>query len=276
VLETRKLKERELHDLLEGELSNDPTYTSNLKYYSVSESNREFVKNWLAARCTGKRVLDYCCGAGDYAIFMAEAGADSWGIDISPVSTKKAEDEAKRRNLGKRATFATMDGEATSFTNNHFDLIIESGVLHHLDLERAYSELARILKPTGEIICIEALRHNVFIHLYRKMTPHLRTAWETDHILGRAEIEMAEQYFDKVEVAKFFHLATLGAVPFRNSPAFHPLLRTLERIDSALLKAPVIKWQAWMVVFILSQPKKQRKLSGEVLPEQTETCGRRV
>jgi ubiquinone/menaquinone biosynthesis C-methylase UbiE len=259
MLEERKLKERELHDLLEGDLSNDPKYTSNLKYYSISQTNRYFVENWLTQRCAGKEVLDYCCGAGDYALLMAEVGAKSWGIDISPVSVEKAQSKAKRRNLEGRAIFATMDGEATAFPDNHFDLIVESGVLHHLDLKRAYRELARILKPGGEIICIEALRHNVFIHLYRKLTPHLRTAWETDHILGRTEITMAEKYFNKVQVAKFFHLATIGAVPFRHSRVFHPLLQVLEGVDSTLLRCPAIKWQAWMVVFILSQPKKQQK-----------------
>jgi ubiquinone/menaquinone biosynthesis C-methylase UbiE len=259
MLEERKLKERELHDLLQGDLSNDPKFTSNFKYYSISQTNRHFVENWLTQRCAGKHVLDYCCGAGDYALLMAEVGAKSWGIDISPVSVERAQSEARRRNLEARTIFATMDGEATAFTDNHFDLIVESGVLHHLDLERAYRELARILKPTGEIICIEALRHNVFIHLYRKLTPHLRTAWETDHILGRTEIRMAEKYFNKVQVANFFHLATIGAVPFRNSRVFYPLLQVLEGVDSALLRCPVIKWQAWMVVFILSQPKKQQK-----------------
>jgi ubiquinone/menaquinone biosynthesis C-methylase UbiE len=91
-----------------------------------------------------------------------------------------------------------MDGEATAFTDNHFDLIVDTAVLHHVDLQRAYRELARILTPTGEITCIEAPRHNVFIQLYRKLTPHRRTAWETHHILGRREIRMAEKYFNKV------------------------------------------------------------------------------
>jgi hypothetical protein len=36
-----------------------------------------FVENWLTRRCAGKRVLDYCCGAGDYALLIAEAGGKS-------------------------------------------------------------------------------------------------------------------------------------------------------------------------------------------------------
>jgi SAM-dependent methyltransferase len=136
-------------------------------------------------------------------------------------------------------------------------------VLHHLDLDKAYRELARILKAGGEIICTEALRHNQFISVYRKLTPQLRSAWETEHILGRSEIERARRYFDRVDVARFFHLADLAAIPFRNSTVFTPLLRVLESVDGVLLRLPALRWQAWMAVFVLSHPKAPR-FSGPV------------
>jgi SAM-dependent methyltransferase len=148
-----------------------------------------------------------------------------------------------------------MDAEATEFGKSYFDLIVANGVLHHLELNRAYQELSRIVKPEGEVICTEALRHNVFINLYRKMTPHLRSPWEVEHILGRKEIEMASHYFEKVEILKFYHLFTIAAVPFRNLPMFEPVRRILQAVDSVALRIPVIQWQAWMVVFALSHPK---------------------
>ena len=68
---------------------------------------------------------------------------------------------------------------------------------------------------------------------------------------------MAYHYFNKVEALGFFHLATLTAVPFRNIPfIFNPLLNVMEFMDSLILKLPLIKWQAWQVVFVLSNPKK--------------------
>ena len=255
-LQDRKQKEREFHDRLRDEQAGDPYYTSNKKFYSTSEADKEYVKKWLAERCKGKRVLDYCCGKGDFSFWLAEAGADACGIDISPVSITNATKRVGKKRLGGKVEFHVMDAEATDFPNDSFDLAVVNGVLHHLDLEKAYLELSRILKSDGEIICTEALRHNVFIHLYRKMTPHLRSAWEVDHILGKQEIEMARQYFDKVEVARFFHLATIGATPFRNLPGFKLVKRSLEVVDSVLLKLPVVKWQAWMVVFVLSRPRK--------------------
>jgi ubiquinone/menaquinone biosynthesis C-methylase UbiE len=255
-IEDRKLKEQELHDHLRSDLANDPYYTSNKKFYSISQSNNDYVKQWIAARCPGKRVLDYCCGNGQHTFRLAEAGAEAYGIDISPASIGIASAESAHRSFPGRLQFLLMDAEATDFPDSFFDLIVVSGVLHHLDLERAYRELARILKPAGEVICTEALRHNPFIHLYRKLTPHLRSAWETKHILGRSEIRRARRYFDGVDLARFFHLADLAAIPFRNSAAFSPLLRALESVDSVLLSLPVIKWQAWMAVFVLSRPKK--------------------
>lgn len=82
----RKEKEKEFHDLLRGDLQDNPHYTSNKKFYAITQSNRDFVKNWLLQRCRGRRVLDYCCGNGDFTIWLAENGAEAYGIDISPVS----------------------------------------------------------------------------------------------------------------------------------------------------------------------------------------------
>ncbi len=252
----RKELERDLHDHLRGSGKHDPHCNSNKKFYSISRLNEDHVQAWLAQRCAGKIVLDYCCGNGQQALWLANRGAVAHGIDISPVSIENARREADQRALSGKVTFQVMDAEATGFADSFFDLIVISGVLHHLDLDRAYRELARILKPNGLIIVTEALRHNLLIHWYRKLTPHLRSAWETEHILGKEEIFSASRYFGAVRVERFFHLATLGAVPFRNLSLFVPVLNLLQAVDTALLRLPWLKWQSWMAVFVLEQPIK--------------------
>jgi hypothetical protein len=106
------------------------------------------------------------------------------------------------------------------------------------------------------VIATEALRHNPIIHRYRRRTPHLRSAWETEHILGRPEIELARRHFGEVQVLRWFHLATIAAVPFRNRRFFPRLLSSLEAADRVLLSIPGIRWQAWMAVFELAAPRK--------------------
>ena len=250
----RKQEEAEFHNKLRGLKANDPEFnylTSNRKLYSVAETSKKYFKDWLKERCKDKRVLDYGCGDGSYSFFLAQHGADVVGVDISDVSVSNCQQLALSYGLQDRATFKVMDAEALEFEENSFDLICEAGVLHHVDLQKAFSEIARVLKPGGEAICYEALGHNPLFHLYRRLTPHLRTEFETEHILRLNSFDLAKEYFDTVEV-RFFHLAVLAAVPFRNLPGFQNLLRILEAIDSWLLNLPVMQKQSWMMIFIMS------------------------
>ncbi len=229
---------------------------SNMKFYSVTRSSERYYFDWLRARSPGRKALDYCCGNGEHAIFMAGNGADAVGIDISPEGIENCRLNAARLGVAHQTEFYVMDGEAMDFADDTFDLIVEYGALHHLDYANAMSELQRVIKPTGEIICIEALRHNPLIHLYRKMTPHLRTAWEVDDILGVNPLAWSRAYFEQVEV-KFFHLAVLAAVPFRKTRVFSPVLKVLEAIDDVLLRPSIIGRFAWIMVFSLSKPRNK-------------------
>ena len=257
---SRKREEAAFHnelrsESLKEEQSRYKYLTSNKKYYSIVRKSHVFVDRWLRQRCCGKRALDYCCGNGENAIFMAKNGAESTGIDISDVSIENCKKNAIREGVSNSTSFLVMDAENMKFEDNHFDVVVCSGVLHHLDIGKAFRELARIVTPSGEIICIEPLRYNPLIQLYRRMTPHLRTQWEMEHILTMRDLEGAKKYFGKTE-SNFFHLFTLLAVPFRNSYVFNSLLGIFEGIDSALLRLPFLKLMAWQVVFILSRPKK--------------------
>lgn len=254
---SRKDAEREFHDRLRGSSEAHSRLTANKKYYEIGRSSHAFNMERLARACRGRRVLDYCCGEGENGLFAAAHGAaEVVGVDISPVSITEAARKAEERGLADRIRFEVMDGEAMTFPTGSFDVAIVGGVLHHLDLETAYRELARVLSDDGEALCDEALRHNPIIQWYRRLTPHLRTAWETEHILGRSEIVRASRYFDVVRVDRFFHLATLAAVPLRNTSAFPAMLTALECIDRVLLRVPVVRWLAWQGMFTLARPRR--------------------
>jgi len=257
-MDLRKHGEKEFYNKIRGEDLGDADkeyYHANRKWYSINEKSVRFVDHLLGKTCRGKRVLDYCCGNGVSTLRVTETGAaEITGIDISEVSIDSAEKSASEKGVSGRVKFMVMDAEKTDFEDSSFDIIYGNGVLHHLDLEKAYSEIARILSPGGMYIGVEALGHNPLIRLYRKKTPHLRTGWEAEHILRKRDIFCAEKYFHKVRVLAFFHLASVMAVPLRGTAVFMPLLSVLDVIDSVLLKIPFIRWQAWQAVFILEKP----------------------
>lgn len=228
---------------------------SNKKWYTVVRKSRDHVSEWLRANCPGKSALDYCCGLGGMSVELASHGAHVSAVDISDQSARTALRALQEAGFGHRSNVYVMDAENLAFARNTFDIIVCSGVLHHLDLERAYRELARVLKPGGKIICMEALGHNPAIALYRRLTPHLRTEWETEHILKIGDVKLARRFFERSE-PRFFHLFSIGGVFFRRTPLFRPLLTILEVLDGMLLRVPGVKLMAWQVIFELSGPRK--------------------
>ena len=256
-VESRKREEARFHDQRELDRNRLTAEEFLRKYpnntfYAIDREPKEFMYRWLAERCPGRRALDYCCGNGQITIRLAQLGAEAHGIDISAEEIGTATKNAATAGVSSRAHFSVMDAEAMSFPDGYFDVIVCSGVLHHLDVDNAFPELARVLKPGGEIICAEHLDTNPIIALYRRCTPHLRTAWETDHILTMREVRKGLKHFSHVDI-RYFHLFTILAIPFRDSRIFDRLLAALRAVDRLVLKIPGIRLMAWQMYFIYSK-----------------------
>lgn len=231
-------------------------YFSNMKYYSITTLSEKYKNDWLDKECCeGKKIIDFACGNGENGIYAAVSGAECIGIDISPEGVENANKNAKKFNVERNCKFLEMDGENMKFKENTFDLGVEYGALHHVDLDLALSELARVLKPNGKMMCIEAIRHNPIIHLYRKKTPHLRTEWEVDHILGVESFDIMKKYFKNINV-KYFHLTALALVPLRKTFIFPFLLPIFNFFDRILLSNKLIGKYGWIMAVELSNPYK--------------------
>jgi len=229
---------------------------ANMKYYAVTKSSEAYKHHWLESHCSSStRLLDFACGNGENGIYGAMCGAITTAIDISPEGIENSIKNAEKMGVSDKVDCLVMDGENMTFDDNTFDLGIEYGALHHVDLDVTLKELGRVLKPGSKMLCLEALRHNPLIHAYRKRTPHLRTEWEVEHILGVESLEVMEKYFDKVSV-KFFHLSSLALVPIRKTFLFPILLPVFDFLDRVLLSTKFIGKYGWIMAVELSDPKK--------------------
>jgi malonyl-CoA O-methyltransferase len=97
----------------------------------------------------GKRVLDVGCGKGRFArVFREqEPQAELWGLDIS---------EAMLRFVP--AGIRTRAGSMTElpFDENFFDGAYATESLEHaVEIEKAVSEICRVVKPGGRIVIID-------------------------------------------------------------------------------------------------------------------------
>ncbi len=186
---------------------------------------------------------------------MAARGAQVVGIDLSEVAIEQS--RAKAQELGLAIDFRCMNAESLEFEDNTFDMIVGSAILHHLDLDKAYAELSRCLKPGGRAVFIEPTGHNPLLNLYRRMTPALRTVDERP--MRRPDFDRAQRYFSNVQV-RYYNMLTTAAVLFRRQAWFEPILRGLDAVDRGLFwLVPGLKYWGWMAVMVL---EKQQRSTG--------------
>ncbi len=262
-LNSRKREERDFHDRwrdrhhghVEDEDRTRAFEHGNEKFYVTVAASREYVRRWIAVHAPGKVFLDYACGDGQNALLAARAGAAlAVGIDLSATSVGNAAAAAQRDGLAN-ADFLQADCENTGLPDNSIDVMLCSGMLHHLDLSYAFPEMRRILKPGGVCLAVEALSYNPAIQLYRRLTRKLRTEYEADHILSLKDIRFAKRFFE-VRSIRYWHLLSIGTVAFRKTGLFQPALRMANSLDSFLLRIPLLSLMAWMFTFELVKRKE--------------------
>ena len=254
MLQDRKEQEAQFHNkrASDKKLLSDSEYQKkypNHSFYSICSNSSSFFDG-LVKHYSGDTLLDYCCGMGESSIKYSNLFSRITAIDISQEELQHGKENASKLSVNN-ITFICQDAEKTNLLPCSYDVVICIGVLHHLDLAAATLEIQRLLKPGGVAICLEALGHNPFINLYRRLTPGLRTAWETDHILCLNDITKMESRFSDSQ-RYFFHISTLAALLFRRTPLFPVILKATQRLDSKLLcKIPLIRRLSWQCIFVL-------------------------
>jgi len=100
------------------------------------------------------RALEIGAGTGYFSLNLMQAGVlrEVTCTDISPGMVSTLGENARR--LGLRQVRTTRaDAESLPFPDGSFDIVLGHAVLHHLpDLQRAFAEFHRVLRPGGRIV----------------------------------------------------------------------------------------------------------------------------
>lgn len=180
--------------------------TTLLSFGRLSALHRKIVE--LAGIRPGERILDVGCGPGRLAIaagIVAGMEGETCGIDPAPEMVELAHRNAAR--AGVRVRFEVGVIEALPYPDDHFDVVLNSLMLHHLPDElkrRGLAEIRRVLKPGGRVVAVDfgATPDEGFGHLLCVL--RLRTWW--DHA-ERLRAMLGDAGFDAVEVGSTGHRA---------------------------------------------------------------------
>ncbi len=93
----------------------------------------------------GERVLEVGCGQGHLTMRLAHRGIDVVGIDANPNAPEVSGSDRVRHMLA----------ESLDFDDAEFDAVVSVHAIEHISpLEKAVSEMARVLRPGGRALFI--------------------------------------------------------------------------------------------------------------------------
>ena len=109
----------------------------------------------------GKRVLEIGLGEGADSEQIIRRGAIWTGLDLTPESVDRVSTRLRLRGL----PYDRLEcGSALQmpFKDDSFDIVFSHGVLHHIpDVKTAQREIARVLKPDGQLVAMLYARHSL-------------------------------------------------------------------------------------------------------------------
>tara|TARA_B100001989_G_scaffold35308_1_gene20944 strand:- start:594 stop:1340 length:747 start_codon:yes stop_codon:yes gene_type:complete len=236
-------RERDFHDNLhkgEGERF------ENRFYKALGNMFVDFDQE-IQNDCKDKNILDYGCGIGlNTEKYLKYLPKKITGIDISKISLQKARERVKLYE-NQKVEFKQDNCENLSLENESFELVYGTGVLHHLKLDLAIKEIARVLKKDGKIIFVEPLGTNPIINLYRWMTPKARS--QDEHPFNEKDFAFMRNYFKDLKI-KYYGFLTLIFYPFYGNQSSSKFFNLLSNFDQYLFKSRFLRKFAWSALIV--------------------------
>ncbi len=146
------------------------SYRTGTDIWTHIPTDRDLLKVLLQFGKPKTMVLDIGCGRGLLAMQLAEHNFSVLGIDTQEELILKNNNEVKHKILIGKCGFIKGSGLSIPFADNSFEVIIDSGFMHHLynfELPIYKKELIRVMKPLGIVVSL-TFSHNTSMLLGNK------------------------------------------------------------------------------------------------------------
>jgi ubiquinone/menaquinone biosynthesis C-methylase UbiE len=192
-----RIDAEELGRFARGVYVNSPVYlSSNRVVRFINWKKLDIVRSLFSSKNID-RVLDFGCGNGVMLPTLSSAFQKVFGIDLH---TAAASNMKREYGLGN-VFLATADGFRLPFKNNSFCMVVATSALEHFkDLDRAVSEIARVVKPGGSLLFLSPTenlfyRFGRWLFRYKKPEDHYHSAREIQLVLEKYFTSEAVRYF---------------------------------------------------------------------------------
>lgn len=155
----------------------------------------------------GQSVVDVCGGTGDLAVLAARRVGPAGTVcicDMNSAMMAAGRNRPENRAAADRVEYVLGDAEHMPFPDSRFDAaMVGFGIRNVTHLKQAFSEMHRVLKPGGKMLCLEFSRplNPVFRWLYDFYSFHIMP------LAGRVLVGSSRSYLCLSETIRMFSTA---------------------------------------------------------------------
>ena len=193
-------------------IRNDPEYLRKFQYINSQnldtriKLHTEYSTNnfgWnnfvlsLLQKLPGNSILEVGCGsARGWLEFFCKNG-DQKVVFLSDFSFGMVRSASQFLQNSGRILFGNIDVQSLPFADNSYDIVVANHMLYHVpDIERAFSEISRVLSPSGALVtATNGVNHmkelRDFVHF---AAPNLQ---EVYNISSKFSLENGSSYLEK-------------------------------------------------------------------------------
>lgn len=148
----------EMEHKLKVQYQNSSNISARINLHEEFSKNRQGWFPWLFEQCDikqGESVLELGCGDASLWRLNEERLPKDINVILSDISDGMIRDVRRSmKNAGEGFSYEVMDAHHINAGDNSFDVVIANHVLFYCeDLGKVCSEISRVLKPGGRIIC---------------------------------------------------------------------------------------------------------------------------
>jgi ubiquinone/menaquinone biosynthesis C-methylase UbiE len=147
-----------------------------------------------------KTVLDLGCGAGRHAIFLARAGFQVTGLDVSETALAELHGRLAKAGLAN-VSLVKHEMSELPFIDGSFDALVSTNVLHHgrgSEIKRALSEVHRVIKRNGVAFVVTLSKKDFRYGHGKRLEPDTYLFTEGD------EQGIVHHFFSEEELLSYF------------------------------------------------------------------------
>jgi cyclopropane fatty-acyl-phospholipid synthase-like methyltransferase len=167
------------------------------------------------------KTVDFGCGTGNYAVYLAGMGFDVTGVDISPAAIRMAEETATKKGVNCRFIAADVSGDLSELEET-FDFAYDWELLHHLFPEQRKKYIENVHTKLNEKGCYLSV-------CFSEEDPHFGGSGKYRETPIGTVLYFSTEDELKTLFEPYFHIDELSTVRISGKGDPHPAIRAFMR-----------------------------------------------